>query len=64
MGSFGKTFHTTGWKVGYCLAPENLMSEFRKIHQFVVYAVNTPIQMALAEFLKNEYPENYTTGTM
>jgi len=37
IGSFGKTFHATGWKIGYCLAPEYLMAEFRKAHQFVVY---------------------------
>jgi len=54
ISSFGKTFHTTGWKMGYCIAPENLMKEFRKVHQFVVYAVNTPIQYAVAEFLKKE----------
>nr|NQU90391.1 methionine aminotransferase [Bacteroidota bacterium] len=54
IGSFGKTFHATGWKVGYVLAPENLMKEFRKVHQWVVFAVNTPIQMAIAEFLSNE----------
>ena len=57
VGSFGKSFHVTGWKTGFCLAPENLMKEFRKVHQYVVFAVNTPIQMALAEFLKDE--ENY-----
>lgn len=51
VGSFGKTFHATGWKTGFILAPEMLMSEFRKIHQFVVFACNTPIQYALAEFL-------------
>lgn len=56
--SFGKTFHNTGWKVGYILGPENLMSEFRKVHQFNVFAVNTPMQYALAEFLKNE--KNYS----
>ncbi|MBT3208668.1 MAG: methionine aminotransferase [Bacteroidetes bacterium] len=59
ISSFGKTFHTTGWKLGYCVAPERLMKEFRKIHQFVVFAANTPIQLAIAEFLdnKNEYLE-------
>jgi methionine aminotransferase len=51
VGSFGKTFHATGWKTGFILAPENLMDEFRKIHQFVVFACNTPIQHAMAEFL-------------
>ena len=53
ISSFGKTYHTTGWKVGYCAAPEFLMSEFRKIHQFVVFAVNTPVQYAYAEFMNN-----------
>jgi len=52
--SFGKTFHATGWKMGYVVAPENLMVEFRKVHQFNVFCVNTPIQYALAEYLKNE----------
>jgi len=52
--SFGKTFHTTGWKMGYCVAPPELMVEFRKVHQFVVFTVNAPVQHALAEFLENE----------
>jgi len=52
--SFGKTYHITGWKMGYCLAPENLMAEFRKVHQFVVFTSNTPIQFALSEYLKNK----------
>lgn len=56
-GSFGKTFHATGWKCGFILAPEKLSAELRKVHQFVVFAVNTPVQLALAEFLKNK--ENY-----
>jgi methionine aminotransferase len=54
VSSFGKTFHTTGWKMGYCIAPQNLMTEFRKVHQFLVFCCNTPIQYALAEFLKNK----------
>ncbi|MDY0084235.1 MAG: methionine aminotransferase [Ignavibacteriaceae bacterium] len=54
ISSFGKTFHTTGWKTGYCFAPENLMKEFRKIHQFIVFAVNTPVQLAIAEYLKDD----------
>jgi len=54
IASFGKLCHTTGWKVGYCLAPAFLMQEFRKVHQFLVFSVNTPIQYALAEYLKNE----------
>jgi methionine aminotransferase len=52
--SFGKLFHNTGWKVGYCLAPEWLMSEFRKVHQFQIFSVNTPVQYAIADFLKNQ----------
>ncbi len=55
--SFGKTFHATGWKTGYCLGPENLMKEFRKSHQFIVFCVNTPMQYALADFLED--PSNY-----
>ncbi len=54
VSSFGKTFHNTGWKVGYCIAPKNLMVEFRKAHQFIVFSVNHPTQYALAEYLKNE----------
>lgn len=57
ISSFGKTFHTTGWKLGYCAAPEYLMKEFRKLHQFVVFSSNTPIQYAYAEYLKDE--KNY-----
>lgn len=56
-GSFGKTFHTTGWKVGYCLAPIEFTAEFRKIHQYMVFSVITPFQFAIAEFLKE--PEHY-----
>src|SRR5690606_16670943 len=55
--SFGKLFHTTGWKTGYCLAPGWLMKEFRKVHQFQVFSVNTPVQHAIADFLGNR--ENY-----
>lgn len=51
VGSFGKTFHTTGWKVGYAVAPAALMAEFRKVHQFVTFATNTPVQYAIADFL-------------
>ena len=54
ISSFGKTYHTTGWKMGYCAAPRNLMKEFRKVHQFIVFAVNTPIQYAYAEYMDNE----------
>lgn len=59
VSSFGKTVHTTGWKVGYVAAPEELMREFRKVHQFLVFAVNHPVQLALADFLndKTNYSE-------
>lgn len=53
-GSFGKTFHVTGWKIGYCLAPKALSVEFRKIHQYLTFSTFTPAQYALAEYLKNE----------
>ena len=54
VSSFGKTFHATGWKVGYVVAPEDFMVEYRKVHQFEVFTVNAPIQYALAEYLQNE----------
>jgi methionine aminotransferase len=53
ISSFGKTYHTTGWKVGYCVAPRKLMTEFQKVHQYVTYACNTPVQFAMAEYLTN-----------
>ena len=56
VSSFGKTYHITGWKIAYCLAPSPLMAEFRKAHQFVVFAVNHPMQLALADFMR-ERPE-------
>jgi methionine transaminase len=62
ISSFGKTFHTTGWKVGYCSAPERLTTEFRKVHQFVVFAVNTPAQYAFAEYMKDK--EHYMNLSM
>lgn len=52
--SFGKLLHATGWKVGYCLAPEWLMKEFRKVHQFEVFSVNSFVQYAISDFLRNE----------
>jgi len=52
--SFGKTFHVTGWKMGYCIGPENLMQEFRKVHQFNVFSCNHPAQLAIAEYLEDE----------
>lgn len=57
IGSFGKTFHATGWKVGYCLAPAPLTREFQRIHQYLTFATNTPVQMALADAL--ETPSHY-----
>lgn len=51
ISSFGKTLHATGWKVGYCCAPPELTEEFRRVHQFVVFAVNTPVQHAIAAHL-------------
>ena len=51
IGSFGKTYHITGWKVGYAVAPAALTGEFRKVHQFVTFSTNTPVQYALADFL-------------
>ncbi|MEO6499213.1 MAG: methionine aminotransferase [Mucilaginibacter sp.] len=55
IASLGKPFHATGWKIGYCMAPEYMTKEFRKIHQFLVFAVNTPMQYGCAEYLKNEH---------
>lgn len=54
VSSFGKTFHTTGWKIGYVAAPKQLTQEFRKIHQFNVFSVNCPIQNAYADYLKDK----------
>jgi methionine aminotransferase len=54
VASFGKLFHITGWKTGYFLAPEELTKEVRKVHQYNVFCVSTPVQYAIAEFLKNE----------
>lgn len=56
VSSFGKTFHVTGWKVGYAAAPRALSDEFRKVHQFNVFTVNTPMQAALAEYLDDPTP--------
>lgn len=55
ISSFGKTYHNTGWKIGYCIAPKNLTAEFRKIHQFTVFSVPTPLQYALADFMKDPF---------
>lgn len=53
VASFGKLLHTTGWKVGYCVAAPDLTVDFRKIHQFNVFSVNTPIQMAISDYIKD-----------
>lgn len=57
--SFGKTFHNTGWKIGYIVAPDYLMKEFRKVHQFNVFSVNSFVQYGIADFLED--PESYLT---
>ena len=54
IGSFGKTYHVTGWKIGYAVAPAPLTAEFRKVHQFVTFATNTPVQHALADALSTQ----------
>src|SRR5689334_7419137 len=59
IGSFGKTFHATGWKVGYALAPREISDEIRRVHQFTVFTVNSAVQHALAEFLRE--PARYET---
>ena len=53
VGSFGKTYHTTGWKIGYTVAPADLTAEFRKVHQFVTFSTITPVQYGLADFLNS-----------
>lgn len=57
VSSFGKTFHATGWKIGYTVAPEPIMKEIRKVHQYNCFSVHTPSQYAMAEYLQNE--QNY-----
>jgi methionine aminotransferase len=54
ISSFGKTYHTTGWKIGYCVAPRPLAAEVARVHQWVTYAVNTPIQRAYAEVVTRD----------
>jgi len=58
ISSFGKTFHATGWKLGYCIAPAFLSAEFRKVHQFVTFSISTPVQYGIADFLVSN-PEFY-----
>ena len=53
ISSFGKTYHATGWRIGYCVGPESLMTEFLRIHQFINYCTNTPMQYAIADFLRD-----------
>ncbi len=60
--SFGKTFHMTGWKLGYAVGPENLMNEFRKVHQFNVFSVHRPSQVGLAEYLADD--SSWNVGDM
>ena len=59
VASFGKTFHSTGWKMGYCAGPSALMKEFRKVHQFNVFSVNHPVQKALTAYLEDK--EHYVS---
>ncbi|ODU61969.1 MAG: methionine aminotransferase [Lautropia sp. SCN 66-9] len=56
ISSFGKTFHVTGWKLAYCAAPAPLTAEFRKVHQFNVFTVNTPMQHGLADYMQDPAP--------
>ncbi|MCM3296546.1 aminotransferase class I/II-fold pyridoxal phosphate-dependent enzyme, partial [Staphylococcus capitis] len=57
VSSFGKSFHVTGWRVGHCLEPAELMDEIRKVHQFMVFSADTPMQVAFAEILAR--PDSY-----
>ena len=57
VSSLGKTFHNTGWKIGYCCAPKDLMDEFRKLHQFTVFSVNHPTQKGIADYMQE--PKHY-----
>lgn len=57
--SFGKTFHSTGWKIGYCVGPADLMEAFKNVHQWNVFSVNSFVQYALAEYLQDEETYNY-----
>jgi methionine aminotransferase len=54
VSSFGKTYHATGWKIGYCVGPRDLMAGFRRVHQFVQFCVATPLQWALADYLDHD----------
>lgn len=54
VSSFGKTFHTTGWKIGYCIAPAALSAELRRVHQYLTFSISTPMQLALADYLTQD----------
>jgi methionine aminotransferase len=58
VSSFGKTYHATGWKLGYCVGPADLMAAFRRVHQFVQFCVATPLQWALADYVASD-PGHY-----
>ncbi len=58
ISSFGKTYHATGWRIGYCIAPRSLMDEFLRIHQFINFSTNAPMQYAIADFLR-ECPQHH-----
>jgi len=60
--SFGKTYHATGWRVGYCITPRPLMEEFLRIHQFINFSTNTPMQYAIADFLRDGQQHHYELG--
>lgn len=62
--SFGKIYNCTGWKLGYCIAPPSLTTEFRKVHQFNAFACNTPMQVAIADFMENREPYLSLAGIM
>lgn len=62
LSSFGKTYHATGWKVGYCIAPPALTTELRRVHQFVAFAVSTPTQHALADVLTADTTDAHAQG--
>ena len=62
LSSFGKTYHATGWKVGYCIAPPALTAEVRRVHQFLTFAVNTPTQHALADVLETDATDAHARG--
>ena len=62
LSSFGKTYHATGWKVGYCIAPPALTAEVRRVHQFLTFAVSTPTQHALADVLEADITDAHAHG--